>query len=95
MKTKKVRTEEEKKKVINALKEERERLPKYSLFGDNNHKRIDNQIEAINGKFNSEDQIWDLGLSDSEMTDDIRGEVIGAFNWVNGEDNDFDESYNQ
>lgn len=87
------RSKELKRKVIAGLQKEREELSEYSAFGDPNHKIIDYQIRAIQGEFQNDQEIWNLKDEDEELGDMAIGEIIDAYEWALGEENNFEEYY--
>lgn len=77
-----MKSEEEKKKAIEFLWNLKERRPKRSYFGDDNHLAIDMQISVIKGEI-TEDQIYKM---ESNETYDsfIIDAMLGAIDYLNG-----------
>jgi len=67
-------TKERIEKLVKALQQERDRLPEYSAFGDNNWEVLDNQIQLAQDEIN--DIAWNF--DDAEF-DDILCELA---NWL-------------
>lgn len=83
----KARSAKEIKEKIAELREERNNIREFSLFGDNNWKILDLMIEVLEGKIDDEDELWDQkeelmeqGVDESSLSD-----IINIINWLNGE----------
>jgi len=70
-----MRTKEELDNGIIFLKAERERLPEFSFFGDNNWKETDRCIELLNKSY-TESAFYVL---------DADGQFYDCIQWLNGE----------
>lgn len=81
-----MRSFEEISRAIELLKKQKEVLPEMSIFGDPNHEIIDGQIRVLNDEFSFLTEIYDMfGL----MEESAIFAIVEAFDWLNGEDNDF------
>lgn len=86
----KSRTQEEINRQIEGLKKEKETLPEYSRFGDNNWAKIDAQLDILEGIKNLHQFIFDENDEDFQEGDnELYDEAEKAENWLNGyEDED-------
>ena len=82
----KERTEKEISKMIDKLEKQRETIPQFSYFGDDNWHAIDIQIDVLNGEITDEDQIYDQ-QDEGEITSYVVSSGIDALLWLSG-DND-------
>jgi len=82
-----MRTPEEIKRQIDGLKEERQRLPEYSAFNDNNWVVIDVQIAILERK-----KSYDNDYKD-EKDDRIESAAYNADYWLNSEGDDVDDLF--
>lgn len=80
------RTQQEIDHVIFMLDKQKQKLPNFSAFGDNNWDAIDEQIEALKNQ-DDEDDIYEKGLSDH-----AENAAMAAVQWLNG-DIEEDELY--
>jgi len=85
-----MRTQEEIQAEINALKEIKPRVRKYTAFGDNNHTKIDAQIRVLE-KVMSQDAIWEHW--DGEDDSETLLEAEAAYAWMHGESESLVESW--
>lgn len=76
------RTPEEIETMIAALEAEKERLPEISAFGNNNWKTNDAMIEVLRGKYETEDDIYDI--ENSNNREKVSSMLI-ALSWLNGD----------
>lgn len=77
------RDAEEIKLQIEGLKKERERLPHFSMFGDDNHKLIDAQISVLEGKSHPDDYYEDESAEEYEDGDNsIYFDANDAADWL-------------
>lgn len=81
-----IRTSKEIQDKIDKLVNERNNLPEYNFFGDNNWVIIDTEIDILEGKIIDYDEIYDMedDLGESGVSD-----CITALDWVNGEEVSF------
>ena len=76
----KERTKEEIDRQISGLKAEKESLPEFTIFGDNNWERIDMQIDILEGK---------KSYSDFEHEEpEIETVAYQTEQWLDGEDDE-------
>jgi hypothetical protein len=90
----KSRTKEEIQRQIDGLKKDKEKLPEYSMFGDNNWERIGNQISVLEGKLDPDSLYVDEGNEDYEDGDnDLYFSAQEANDWLCGSTDEdlFDE----
>jgi hypothetical protein len=87
----KTRTQEEIRRQVDGLKKEKERLPEYSMFGDNNHAATDAAIEVLEERRLASDyEEYDESIH-SFPEDDIehvRQMALRAEDWLDGYTND-------
>lgn len=81
-----MRTETEKQEMISKLESQKEVLPEFSFFGDNNWNQIDAAIDVIQNNLDS-DEIYDKYEFESDVVDYAHT----AREWLDGEDNDLGE----
>lgn len=75
------KSQEEIHQLVHLLENEKTILPEFTIFGSNNWKEIDIQIECLKG-IHTEDDIYDM----EETEDDINvHNIVNIFNWMNGE----------
>lgn len=74
-----MRTQEEIERQIEGLKKQKESLPEYNFFGDNNWEMIDAQIEILNGADIDE-------YCDRE--DYVESGATNAYDWLTDENED-------
>jgi hypothetical protein len=67
--------------AIQLLLKLREKLPRTSFFGDDNHKVIDLQIKVLKREI-KESEIWSYG-------DSIASQLLDVFEWKRGEKNEW------
>ena len=79
MKTKD-RSAEEIQAEIKALEACKAYAPKENIFGDNNHQKIDLQIETLKGEIDTTCDEFE-----EEMTDDEKSACFEAVYWMEGE----------
>ncbi len=87
----KTRTQEEIQRQVDGLKKEKERLPEYSMFGDNNHAAIDAAIEVLEERrFASDYEEYDESLHNFPEDDieHVHQMALQAENWLDGYTND-------
>jgi len=73
--------------MILALEKQREALPEFTAFGDNNWEKIDYQIDILKGvsEFSDADDVYDR----EDELGDATSEIAAAFEWMEGTvDND-------
>lgn len=68
--------------MILALEKQKAALPRFNIFGNDNHLIIDTQIEILQKKITSEDAIWDR----EEEFGDSTSDVVQAFDFLKGWD---------
>jgi hypothetical protein len=73
------RTEQEIETMIGKLNSLKSKLPKYSVFGDDNWSAIDYAVDAIKYEWD-EDEIYEKDLSHNEES-----MALCAIQWLNGE----------
>ncbi len=73
------RTKKELDNVIKSINSQRERLPEYSFFGDNNWEKLEEEIRYV------EHYIKNGYLPDFD--EDI--DAYDCYEWLNGEDNEY------
>jgi len=66
-------------RMIKALLKQREALPEINFFNENNHILIDTQIEILEGKILSEDEVYDR---EDEFSEGQPSDVCQAFDWL-------------
>lgn len=87
----KMRTHDEVQSMIDKLNKLKKELPEFSFFGDPNHLIIDTQIDVLNGDIVDEDEIYEK----EDMLGQLgTNDVIQSMEWLNGEQNDFEEMVN-
>lgn len=75
-----MRTEQEKQKQIEGLKKQKETLPEFSSFGDNNWQPIDAMISMLMGLTSYKD------YEDDEPN--VESEAYRCQNWLDGDTNE-------
>lgn len=78
-----MRTETEKQEMISKLEGQKEVLPEFSFFGDNNWNQIDAAIDVIENDLDS-DEIYDKYEFESDVVD--YAHVVRE--WLDGADNE-------
>ncbi len=74
-----------------ALARQRDSLPNYSAFGNNNWERIDGQLEVLNFELTDEDAVYaryggDASAEDYDpVEDEIANDIRMALDWLNGD----------
>ncbi len=63
---------------INALEACKSYVPRFSFFGDDNHKGIDLQIEALRGEIDVTADEW------NDFSTDEQTLILDAMNWQEG-----------
>lgn len=66
------------------LERSKETLPERSVFGDPNHKIIDYQLDVLNRKLLTNDQIYDIPLRDDAIKDEHVSAIAITLDWLNG-----------
>lgn len=79
------RTQAEIDTMIQRLKDSKETLPEFSIFGDNNWQGIDDMIAVLNHEYTSADDIYE---DEEERGRERTSEMLLAFDWMNGEVSD-------
>lgn len=91
----KKRTQDEINIQIEGLKKDKERLPQFSFFGDNNWDSIDAQLDILEGHKIASDFDDDEIIEEDEIAENsaIREAAERAEDWLEGriDDNLFDE----
>lgn len=64
---------------IKALEASKQWAPARTIFGDDNHKTIDLQIEYLRGEIDTTSAEWD------EYSDDEQSAILEAQNWEKGD----------
>lgn len=82
MKKVKPRTEKEIESEIKALELCKSYAPRCNVFGDNNHRNIDLQIEELEFGIDDSAEEWE-GLSESEQSS-----ILYARDWKEGEEDE-------
>lgn len=77
----KQRTPQEIERMKKALLLQKEKLPQYSIFGDDNHLLIDTQIEILEGKILDEYEIYNR---EEEFGEGKASDICMIFDWLNG-----------
>lgn len=68
---------------LEALEECKKYAPHHSIFGDDNHAKIELQIRLLQGDIDPDnDQEWD------EFSDDEQSMILEAKYWMDGEENE-------
>lgn len=67
---------------IEVLRSQRERVRRYTAFGDDNFRAIDVQIEALEGRFEEED-VYDR-VDEAEYDDREKDCALEAVQWMSG-----------
>lgn len=78
-----MRTKKEIKEQIRLLRLQRKGIPAFSSFGDNNHKRIDGEIAALEKALTLSEA--DVKKQQDRHMDDEDGTVLRTFDWILGE----------
>lgn len=72
---------------IEWLKANKQKIRRFTMFGDDNHASVDAQIRALEGKF-TEEQIYDEWPAEDAggdpANDGIRDSALSAINWRDG-----------
>ncbi len=81
-----MKPKEEIQKMISRLTAEKNSLPKYNFFGDNNHEKFDLVIDCLVYNWD-EDRIYDLQNHEDEddnISDETLVFLITARQWLDG-----------
>lgn len=81
-----MRTEEQKQEMIDKLESQKETLPQFSLFGDNNWQQINDAIRVIDEDLNDDD-IYSMYENEEEDTESINY-CLQVREWLDGADNE-------
>lgn len=76
------RTQKEIDKEMNALEDAKSYAPKMTMFGENNHDKIDRQIEFLRGDIDIDAPEFE------EMDENEQASVLDAQAWLNGDSDD-------
>ncbi len=81
----KLRTPAEIERQINGLKAEKETLPEFSFFNDNNWERIDAQLDVLEGLKEPDDFYIDETSDEYEEGDnEVYFAAVAADEWMDG-----------